>query len=197
MQQAYNPVIPLICAYKPGTEASIKHTLKRTDYLGVTRSTETTVPIVDSETKGEAFLHFLYKFSRTRELMHWINGATLLSKFELHLQGSYQDDWSEILEASDPNDDRDANFFDEKVQDFLSDIFAEDDWSSMTHYIRTRCLKPTSLTTNQFFSRIRHLFYATQRLPNAPQALFSNEEQKRIFLSKFPDQWVTNFANSG
>jgi hypothetical protein len=37
--------------------------------------------------------------------MNWINGATLLSKFEHLLYGSYQDEWREILAASGPNDD--------------------------------------------------------------------------------------------
>jgi hypothetical protein len=147
--------------------------------------------------KEEEFFLFLYKFSRAQELMQWIDRATLLSKFQLHLQGSYQNDWHNILEATDPNEDCDANYFDEQVQNFLFDIFAEDEWSSMAHYIRTRCYKPTSLTTNQFYSRLRHLFNATQRLPNAPPALFPIEEQKRIFLRMFPGQWIKNFTNSG
>jgi hypothetical protein len=153
MQDAYNPVFSLICTYKPGTEASIKHALKRTDDQGITRSIETsTVPIVNSEVKEEAFLHFLYKFSRTQELMHWIDGATFLSKFQLHLQGSYQTDWNEILEATDPNEDRDANyFFDEQVKNFLNNIFAQDEWSSIAHYIQTRCYKPTLMTTDPFY----------------------------------------------
>jgi hypothetical protein len=36
--------------------------------------TETTVPIINSEAKEEAFLHFLYKVSQTQELMSRING---------------------------------------------------------------------------------------------------------------------------
>jgi hypothetical protein len=134
MQYAYNPVIPLICTYKPGTEAPIKHMLKRMDDQGITRSTETTVPVVNSATKGEEFLLFLYKFSHARELMQWIDRATLLSKFVLHLQGSYQNDWNDILEATDPNEDRDAKYFDEQVQNFLYNNFVEDEWSSMAHY---------------------------------------------------------------
>jgi hypothetical protein len=119
MQAAYNPVIPLICTYKPGTEEPIKYTLKRTDDQGVnTIYGDFSPTIVNSEAKEEAFLHFLYKFSRTRELMQWIDKATLLSKFQLHLQGCYQTDWNNILEA-------DANYFEEQVQNFLFDIFAE------------------------------------------------------------------------
>ncbi len=128
--------------------------------------------------------------------MNWIDGATLLSKFELHLHGSYQDDWRSILAASNPNDDRDAAYFDEQDKNFLDDIFAEDEWSLMADYIRT-CTKPTSMTTNQFYGRFRHLIGTTQRLPHAPTALFPNEEQKRIFLRMFPNQWVTNYDNSG
>jgi hypothetical protein len=72
--------------------------LKVTDADGVERSTETRVPIADSEAKGEAFLlHFcIYKFSQARELTSSDNGATLLSRLELHLQGSFQIDWQEI-----------------------------------------------------------------------------------------------------
>jgi hypothetical protein len=80
--------------------------------------------------------------------MQWIDGATLLSNFQLHLQGSYQTDWNELLEATDPNKDCHANYFDEQVQNFLYDILAEDEWSFMAHYIQTRCSKPTLMTTN-------------------------------------------------
>jgi hypothetical protein len=46
--------------YKPGTEETIKHSLKQTDVPGITQCTETRVPIVNSKAKEEAFLHFLY-----------------------------------------------------------------------------------------------------------------------------------------
>jgi hypothetical protein len=66
-------------------------------------------------------------------------------------------------------------------------------------------LHPTSLLQAVFvdnqpiYSRIRYLFHATtKRLPSAPPAfLFFMEDQKRIFLRMFPDQWITNFAHSG
>jgi hypothetical protein len=196
MQYAYVPVFPLISLFKLGTDASIKHSLKITDAQGITRTTQTKVPIVDSKAKEEAFLHFLYQFSCTPELMNWIDGATLLSKFELHLHGSYQDDWRSILAASDPNDDRDAAYSDEQVKNFLDDIFAEDEWSLMADYIWTRT-KPTSMTTNTFDGQFWHLIETTQRLPHAPTALFPIREQKRIFLRMFPNQWVTNYDNSG
>ncbi len=62
----------------------------------------------------------------------------LLSKCcELHLQGSYQIDWQEILDATDPNDDWNVEYFKEQVQNMLSNIFAEDEWSEMANYIRT------------------------------------------------------------
>jgi hypothetical protein len=127
----------------------MKHTLKHTDDQGIRQCMETTVPIINSKVKEEAFLHFLHKLSRTQELMQWIDGATLLSKFQLHLQGSYQTDWNELLEATDPNEDRDVNYFDEQVQNFLYNLFAEDEWSSMAHYIQTCCYKLTLVTTNQ------------------------------------------------
>jgi hypothetical protein len=93
MQDAYNPVFPLIRLYKPGTEEYIKHSFRQTDNQGITRCSETKVRIVNSEAKEEAFLHFLYKFSWTRKLRNLIHRTTLLSKFEFHLQGSYQNDW--------------------------------------------------------------------------------------------------------
>jgi hypothetical protein len=122
MQHAYVPVFPLNSLYKLGAEVSIKHLLEVTDAQGITRCMEAKVPIVNSEAKEEAFLHFLYQFFCTQELMEWINGATLLSKFEHQLHGSYQDNWREILSASDPNDDRDANYFDEQVENFLGNM---------------------------------------------------------------------------
>jgi hypothetical protein len=76
------------------------------DGQGVAGSTETSVPIVNSKAKEEAFLYFLYKFTCAPELMQWIDRRTFLSKFELHLQGSYQNDWNDLLDAIDPNEDR-------------------------------------------------------------------------------------------
>jgi hypothetical protein len=67
--------------------------------------------------------------------MNWIDGAMLLSKFEYHLHGSYQNYWREILTATDPNEDCDANYFNEQVKSFLDDIFAQDEWPNMTDYI--------------------------------------------------------------
>ncbi len=49
----------------------------------------------------------------------WDNSgpSALISKFELHLQqGSYQTTWQEILDATDPNDDRDVELFEEQAQ---------------------------------------------------------------------------------
>jgi hypothetical protein len=107
-----SPVIPLICLYKLEFGDSIKHSLKVTDDQGVERSTKTRVPIVNSESKGKEFLHFIHKFSRARKLMSWDDGpTTLISKFELHLQGSFQLDWQEILNLTDPNDDRNVEYF--------------------------------------------------------------------------------------
>jgi hypothetical protein len=73
-----------------------------------------------SKAEEEFFLHSLHKFLHTGELMKWINGATIISKFEYHLQGSYQNDWREIVGATDPNEDCDANYFDKQVKNFLS-----------------------------------------------------------------------------
>jgi hypothetical protein len=81
----YAPAIPLVCLYKPETGGYITHSLKVRDEQGVERSTETRVPVVTSESKGEEFLNFISKFSRARELMSWDNGPTLISKFKLHL----------------------------------------------------------------------------------------------------------------
>ncbi len=48
--------------------------------------------------------------------MTWIDGARLLSKFEYGLHRSYQDDWREILAVTNPNEDCDANYYDEQVK---------------------------------------------------------------------------------
>jgi hypothetical protein len=54
------------------------------------------------------------------------------------------------------------------------------------------------MTTNQYYSWFRHLIASTKQLPsNAPPALFSNEDKKRIFLRMIPNQWVTDIANFG
>jgi hypothetical protein len=118
----YTPAIPLVCEYEPDSGESIKHTLKVTDDDGIERSTETRVPIVGSEAKREALLHFITKFTRARQLMSWNDGPTLLSKIEMHLQGSYQTDWQEIIDSTDPADDRTVEFFEEQVQNMLTDI---------------------------------------------------------------------------
>jgi hypothetical protein len=186
MQRANIPVFFLILLYKPGTEEFIKHLLEVTDAQGITRCAETKVLIVNSKAKEEAFLHFLYQFSCTPELMNWIDGATLLSKFKHHLHGSYQNNWREILAASDPNDNRDANYFEEQVENILYNIFTEDEWSYMANYIGTRT-KPTLMTTNQLCGQFWHLMGTTKQLPHAPTALFPIEEQKRIFLRMFPN----------
>jgi hypothetical protein len=53
------------------------------------------------------------------------------------------------------------------------------------------------MITNQLYSRFQPIINAAKQLPNSPPALFSKEEQKRIFPRMFPNQWVMNFANSG
>jgi hypothetical protein len=63
--------------------------------------------------------------------MSWIDRAMHLFKFELHLQGSFQDDWQEIFKATGPSEDCDAKYFNKQVQNLLSNIFAKDEWSEM------------------------------------------------------------------
>jgi hypothetical protein len=65
----------------------------------------------------------------------WDEVATLLSYVKLCLQGSYQTNWQDILDATNPNDDCNVNFFEEKVKKMLSDIFTEDECSEMANYI--------------------------------------------------------------
>jgi hypothetical protein len=75
MQHAYVPVFPLILLYKPGTEVSIKHSLKVTDAQGITRCRETKVLIVDSEAK-KSFPSLplpVLAHLRTNELDQWSN----------------------------------------------------------------------------------------------------------------------------
>jgi hypothetical protein len=106
------------------------YTLKVADASGVDWSSKIKWPIIDSKSKGKAFLHFIFKLSSARELItSRDNGPTLISKFELRLQGSYQTDWKDILDATDPNDERNIKFYEEQVQNMLSDIFAKDEWS--------------------------------------------------------------------
>jgi hypothetical protein len=133
---------------------------------------------VDSEAKEKAFLHFLYKFSRAQELMFWNVGATLLSKFDLHLQGSYQVNWHKMLDATEPNNNRDANFFNKQVQNLPSNIFAEDKWSEMANCIQICCKKPIWMTMKQVYSRFCHFIATMQKLPNATNELLSMEEEK-------------------
>jgi hypothetical protein len=212
----YDPAIPLICQYEPEAGESIKHALKVTDAAdGVEEQaiyTETRIPIIDSEAKGENVLHFIYKFSQARELMSWNYWATLISKFELHLQGSYQIDWQEILDATDPNDERNGEYFEEQVQNMLSNIFAKEKRSEMVSYIQTWCKKWGWCATSRSMLIFCHLITTTQRqlpnapqelfsikeqLPNAPQELFSIKEQKRILLHMFSLNTVMNLVNAG
>jgi hypothetical protein len=59
-----DPAILLICQYE--LEAG-ESTLKVMDADGVEQfMEETRIPIVDSEAKGEAFLHFIYNFSQAQ-----------------------------------------------------------------------------------------------------------------------------------
>jgi hypothetical protein len=52
------------------------------------------------------------------------------------LQGSYRDNWQEILEATEHNEqDEDANYIKEQVPNLLSDIFAKKQCSEMAHYL--------------------------------------------------------------
>jgi hypothetical protein len=144
----------------------------------VEQSTETRVRVVTSKSKGKKFLNFIPKFSKAQELMSWDNGTTLISKFELHLQGSFQLNWQEILNLTDPNDNCNVAYFEEQVQNSLNDIFAEDKWTDIW--------PTTSMTTLQVFAHLCHMIATTQQLPNAPQELFTINEQKRILLHMFP-----------
>jgi hypothetical protein len=99
--------------------------------------------------------------------MSWDDGPMLISKFELHLQGSFQLNWQEILDSTDPDDDCNVAYFQEQVQNLLTDIFAEDEWTDMANYIRC-CKKPKSMTTSQVFARLCHMIATTQQLPNVP-----------------------------
>jgi hypothetical protein len=128
--------------------------------------------------------------------MSWDDGPTLISKFKLHLQGSFQLNWQEILDSTDPNDHRNVAYFEEQVQTLLTYIFAEDKWTDMANYIHP-CKKPKSMTTSQVFACLRHMIATTQQLPNDPQELFTIHEQKRILLHMLLINWVTNFSNAG
>jgi hypothetical protein len=94
-----------------------------TDANGVERSTETRGLIINSKAKEEAVLIFIYKFLRAREQVSWNDGSMHLFKFELHLQqGLYQIDWKEILGATNPHNDCNVEFFEEQVQNMLSNL---------------------------------------------------------------------------
>jgi hypothetical protein len=81
--------------------------------------------------------------------MSWNDGPTLLSKFSLHLQGSYQMDWQKILHATDPNEQCYIDFFKEHVQNMLSTIFAKGEWSEIANFVHTWCKTPRLMTTKQ------------------------------------------------
>jgi hypothetical protein len=126
----------------------------------------------------------------------WDDGLTLISKFELHLQGSFQLDWQEILDSTDPNDDRNVAHFEVQVQNLLTNIFAKGKWTNMANCIHCS-KKPKSMTTSQVFACLCHMIAITQQLPNAPQELFTINEQKRILLQMFCINWVMNISNAG
>jgi hypothetical protein len=142
---------------------------------------ETRVPIVNSEAKEEAFLHFLYKFLRTQELTNWIAGATIFSRFEYCLQGFYQDDRREILAATNSNEDCNANYFNSSQK--LSQQHLCTRWKVLygqlyptMHNANFDDNQPTLMTTNQLYCWFWHLIERTKRLANAPPALFPIED---------------------
>jgi hypothetical protein len=93
-KHVYNPAIPLEGEYEPEVDESVNHTLKVADASGVDWSSKIKWPIIHFESKGKAFLHFIFKLSSARELMTWDeDGKNLISKFELRFQGSYQTGW--------------------------------------------------------------------------------------------------------
>jgi hypothetical protein len=62
------------------------------------------------------------------------------------------------------HDARNVEYFEEQVQNMLSDIFAEDEWSNMATSIQTWCKLPKSMTTKQgslcLFSSFNYDFLA-------------------------------------
>jgi hypothetical protein len=46
-------------------------------------------------------------------------------------------DWQEILEATNPNNDYNIEFFEEQFESMFSNIFAADEWLEMLNYICT------------------------------------------------------------
>jgi hypothetical protein len=52
----YDLASPLVSKFEPEDGESIKHTLKFTDTVWVQQSAGLNVPIIDSNSKGEAFL---------------------------------------------------------------------------------------------------------------------------------------------
>jgi L-asparaginase/Glu-tRNA(Gln) amidotransferase subunit D len=84
--------------------------------------------------------------------MTWDNGPALISRFELHLQGSYQTDWQEILDTTGPDNNCNINFFEEQVQNMFSNIFTKDEWSKIAKCICTHCRKPRSMTIKQLYA---------------------------------------------
>jgi hypothetical protein len=143
---------------------------------------------IRSKGRSFAFLHFLYKFSQTQELMPWIDGAMLLSKFELYLQGTYEVDRYESLDATDSNEDRDAKFFEEQAQNLLSDRFTKDEWSEMANYIRTRRKKTILMTTNRLHSRSHILLLS---FCNCQMLLKNFSQTKNKNESSLAHNWVT------
>jgi hypothetical protein len=115
---------------------------------------------------------------------------------QLCLRGTYQTNWQKILDAADLNDDCNVNFFEDKVENMLSDIFTEDECSGgqLHPYL---VLKSKIHGHQTSIGSFWHLITTTQQLPNTPDELFSIGEQTHIPLYLFPLKWMTTFVQAG
>jgi hypothetical protein len=192
----YSPIIPLLSGYDPDEVEYVEHSLRVRNDDGREEITKKKVPIVNDNSSDEDFLIMIYKFKRAAQALGWDTGELLLSKFEMSLEGAFQQSWTDILEEANPDAERDVPFFEEQLSNLIADRFDDEEWEGMVDYIRT-IRKPMSLDAKQLLGRIRHMIQATQLLPNATTPIFTEDEVKRIYLKAFPMAWQVNFRNAG
>merc|ERR1712115_131862 len=104
---------------------------------------------MNSKSSEEAFLYLLSQFKHAQRTLEWTGGDDLANKFSQTLQGSYLEDWNDMVQAvqdiEDENRDNaeedgeaapappvhDEAWFDALLEDMKFKIFKQDDWSEM------------------------------------------------------------------
>ena len=204
------PIVKIKTDFDPSEAETVSFSKKKTNPDGSVESTKCTITIVNFESSEEAFLYLLSQFKHARRTLEWTGGDDLANKFSQTLQGSYLEDWNDMVQAvqdiEDENRDNaeedgepapappvhDEAWFDALLEDMKFEIFKQDDWNEMKEYISTVC-KPMDMSPRQLEKKLRHLETMSAQLPSAPAKLFTTNERKRNYLRTMPDEFKKYF----